>query len=261
LKGATPPHSNARARLTGAPHARAVSAMAGISSSSAAAAPLSQPPEPPAAEARGGDAAAAADDDTFSPILDLLQRFPDLFAQKVLAHLDPIDRTFLAQTGGACRAAVAASDLPRAGTRREVLGRTVWVVTHRLVRFCTSVERLAWAKNNGCPWDEATCSIAARDGHLEVLKWAREYDCPWDKWTCAWAAMSGHLEILRWVREHECLWDEWTCFYAAHNRHLEVLQWARQNGCPWSKRDCLAASRFANSTETETLAWVRTQPM
>ena len=134
--------------------------MAGISSPVAGAAPFSQPPEPPASEGHGGAAAAddttadAAEDtnnDTVSPLLDLLERFPDLFAQKVLAHLDPIDRTFLAQTGGACRAAVAASDLPRAGTRREVLERTVWVVTHRLVRFCTSVERLAWAKKQRLP--------------------------------------------------------------------------------------------------------------
>ncbi len=34
--------------------------------------------------------------------------------------MDLIDRTFLAQAGGACRAAVAASGLPREGTRREV---------------------------------------------------------------------------------------------------------------------------------------------
>ena len=90
--------------------------MAGISSSDAAAAPLSPPPEPPAAEGHGGGAADVADDDdsnTFSPLVDLLEWFPDLFALKVLQHMDPIDCTFLAQAGGACRAAVAASDLPR----------------------------------------------------------------------------------------------------------------------------------------------------
>jgi hypothetical protein len=121
----TATHSNARARLPGPPHARAASAMAGIASSAADAAP-----EP---EGHGaGDDGIDGDDNTFAPLLDLVERFPDLFAQKVLAHLDPIDRTFLAQTRGACRAAVAASDLPRAGTRRVVLGRSVWVVTHTL---------------------------------------------------------------------------------------------------------------------------------
>jgi len=126
--------------------ARAVSAMAGISSSAAGAAPLSPPPEPAAADSHGGGAAKHNNNDnnTFSPLVDLLQRFPDLFEQKVLRHLDPIDRTFLAQAGSACRAAVAASDLPRAGTRRVVLGKSVWVVTHDIREFCTSVVRLAW---------------------------------------------------------------------------------------------------------------------
>ena len=34
-----------------------------------------------------------------------------------------------------------------------------------------SVERLAWAKENGCPWKVVTCAWAA-------LKWAREHGCP-----------------------------------------------------------------------------------
>jgi hypothetical protein len=38
---------------------------------------------------------------------------------------------------------------------------------------------LKWARENGCPWDEETCSAAAEGGHLEVLKWARENGCPW----------------------------------------------------------------------------------
>ena len=28
-----------------------------------------------------------------------------------------------------------------------------------------------WLRENGCPWDETTCSRAARNGQLEVLKW------------------------------------------------------------------------------------------
>jgi len=220
--------------------------MAGISSSIAGAAPLSPPPVQPAAEGHGGaaDHGENADDDNdndnenFSPLLDLLERFPDLFAQNVLAYLAPIDRTFLAQTGGACRAAVAASNLPRAGTRRvEVLGRTrattrrvvLWVVTHKVREFCTSVERLAWAKASGCPWVARTCALAAQGGHLEVLKWAREHDCPWSEWTSLHAALGGHLEVLRW---------------------------ARGNGCPWSKRDCVNAA----FQHPETRAWVRAQP-
>ena len=42
---------------------------------------------------------------------------------------------------------------------------------------------LQWARQNGCPWNEWTCSYAAHGGHLEVLQWARENGCPWGKWT------------------------------------------------------------------------------
>ena len=220
--------------------------MAGISSSSsAAAAALPPPPATPAAE--GGGA---------SPLLDLLERFPDLFAQKVLQHLDPIDRTFLAHTGGLCRAAVAASDLPRAGIRLVVLGKSVWRVTHELSEFCTSVERLAWAKASGCPWVQEICECAARGGHLDVLQWAWAHDCPWDMYTCAFAAWNGHLDVLQWAREHGCPWTTETCYSAAEGGHLQVLRWAREHGCPWSKQTCEHASR----NHPETLAWVQAQP-
>jgi hypothetical protein len=34
---------------------------------------------------------------------------------------------------------------------------------------------------NGAPWDENTCFMAARCGHLKMLKWARQNGCPeWD---------------------------------------------------------------------------------
>jgi len=98
------------------------------------------------------------DNNTYPPLLDLLERFPDLFAQKLLVHLDPIDRTFLAQAGSACRAAVAASDLPRAGTRVAVRIRAVNSsaacscgrgggdhLTARIVMAPTAEERLACA--------------------------------------------------------------------------------------------------------------------
>jgi hypothetical protein len=254
--------------------------MAEISSSAATAAALSLPPEPPAEEGQGG----GSDHDTFSPLVDLLERFPDLFAQKVLAHLDPIDRTFLAQTGSACRAGVVASELPRAGWRVEALGKMVWVVWHSLEDFVSSVERLAWAKASGCPWAERTTYLVSKGGHLEVLRWARENACPWDTrvstwaamgghlavlkwarehgcpweeaWICAYAAHGGHLEMLKWAREHYCPWDEGTCTFAAQNGHLEVLRWAREHGCPWVKRQCAAASY----NHTQTLAWVWAQP-
>jgi hypothetical protein len=257
--------------------------MAGVSASSADAAPLSPPSEPPAAKGHGGS--SANKDNIFSPLVDLLERFPDLFAQKVLRHLDPIDRTFLAQAGSACRVAIKDSEFPREGTRRVVQGTWVLVVTHRFVKFVTSVERLAWARANGCPWVGYMSRIIARDGRLDVLRWARaqgcpwhvgttegaaqggnlevlkwlhEHGCPWDTGTCSRAAEGGHLEMLQWAREHHCPWDERMCYYAARDGHLEVLRWAREHGYPWSKLQCEVAS--AHGDHPETLAWVQAQP-
>ena len=81
-----------------------------------------------------------------APLLDLLQT--DIF-EEVLERLDPTARTMLAQVGKPWLAAVLASGLPR-------LPQGV-MVRLRLRDFCTSAERLAWAKANGCPWwDGAT---------------------------------------------------------------------------------------------------------
>ena len=104
------------------------------------------------------------------------------------------------------------------------------------------------------PWDEMTCDLAARGGHLEVLKWAHENDCPWGVWTCAFAAENGHLEILKWAHENDCPWDEWTCRKGAEGGHLEVLIWARENGCPWDEWTCANA---AIRGHLEVLKWAR----
>jgi hypothetical protein len=37
---------------------------------------------------------------------------------------------------------------------------------------------LKYAHENGCPWDEKTCSLAAENGQLECLKYAHENGCP-----------------------------------------------------------------------------------
>jgi len=59
----------------------------------------------------------------------------------------------------------AAPDLPLAGKSAEV--------PLKLMEFCGSVARLAWAKANGCPWGGTTCAYVAVEGRLEVLQWAR----------------------------------------------------------------------------------------
>jgi hypothetical protein len=89
------------------------------------------------------------------------------------------------------------------------------------------VPLLQWARANGCPWDEETCSAAAEGGHLAVLQWARAEGCDWDAWTCERAARGGHLAVLQWARGMGCPWDTYTCSAAAEGGNLAVLQWAR----------------------------------
>ena len=71
---------------------------------------------------------------------------------------------------------------------------------------------------------------AANNGRLECLKYARENGCPWDENTCTAAALHGYLECLKYAHENGCPWDEWTCEGAAEHGHLECLKYAHENG-------------------------------
>jgi len=222
-----------------------------------------------------------------SPLLGPLIELPEVFAAEVLPHIDPTGRALVARVGRGSRAVVVVSGLPRAGT-------TVGLPL-KIKDFVGSVELLAWAKENGCPWIERTCAMIARHGHLQVLRRARELDCPWDVSTCAAAAEGGHLEVLVWAREHSCPWtedplsdnldccalaadgghldvlkwlrghdrpwDEWTCALAAEGGHLALLKWAREHGCPWSEdldnADLHCCALAAEGGHLDVLSWLR----
>src|SRR5690348_2395377 len=46
----------------------------------------------------------------------------------------------------------------------------------------------------GNPFRNEICNVAASFGSLEVLKWAKKNGCPLDEYTCSSAAKGGHLE-------------------------------------------------------------------
>jgi len=80
-----------------------------------------------------------------SPLLGrLLEELRDVLAAEVLPRLDSTDLALFARVGRASRAAAVSSGLPRAGTGGGV--------PLKLIEFCESVERLAWARENDCPW-------------------------------------------------------------------------------------------------------------
>jgi hypothetical protein len=164
-------------------------------------------------------------DDTFPLIDRLLEDLPEVVERFLLPGLDSTALALLARVDRGWCAVVVSSGLPRAGITEGV--------PLRVTEFCGSVERLAWAKANGCPWSERTCALAAGGGRIEVLRWTQEHGCPWNAETCAYAAQGGFLDVLRWAQEHHCPCDEWTCAYAAAGGHLDVLKWARDHHCPW----------------------------
>ena len=127
-----------------------------------------------------------------SPLLGgLLEGLPEVLAAEVLTRLDPTDVVLFGQAGRACRAAVVAFGVPQEEVERwsddsddedtEERGPLLL----RVWNFVGSVERLVWAKERGCPWNESICQYAAERGHLEVLRWAWDNHCPWDWKTCA----------------------------------------------------------------------------
>ena len=212
--------------------------------------PEPAPPAPP--QSAGAD----DDHDDFSPLLDLLERFPGLFQKYVLEQLDPAARASLAVAARAFLGLVYPRSIFPLGPPRAQM--TAWVVKRvfKLVDFLGTSERLAWAKANGCPWVAETCALRCTGRApcgAAVVAAAR---LPVERGDVLCAALHGHLALLQWAREHDCPWGEGTCYLASRGGHLQVLKWAREHGCPWNKRACEDVSRY----RPETLAWVRHQP-
>jgi hypothetical protein len=76
------------------------------------------------------------------------------------------------------------------------------------------------------------CEYAANYRQLEILQWARANGCPWNEFTCSGAAEGGHLEVLQWLRANGCKWDARTCTGAARGGLLGVLQWGARERLP-----------------------------
>jgi hypothetical protein len=263
------PHEVARAssqqRPSRTPRSFRVAARADTPVRMAESSSLAPSPVPPPAPAPAIVRDSTADSPLLGPLLD---EWGDVFQEEVLKKwLDRTDCALLARACWKCSEAVA-SALGLACAKDNVV---VPLAPLKIVDFFVSVQLLAWAKANGCPWVARVCTLAAKGGRLEALQWAREHGCPWtevnvcssaaesghlgvlqwarangalwDMWTCAKAALGGHLEVLRWSREHGCPWDASTCLYAARGGQIEVLQWARANGCRWDRRTCALAAK------------------
>ena len=158
-------------------------------------------------------AGIATESDFFnSPILfGLMYHARDVFLDRVVPKLDRLDLVMLSRTN-----TKVAEFFER--ERFELDAPNQKFGMRAIVR---SRSLLAWARENGCPWDASTCAWAATGGHLEALKWARENGCPWNWETCESAAEGGHIELLRWARENGAPWTENTRRNAASKGYVE----------------------------------------
>ena len=107
----------------------------------AAPTPLTRPSD---MQSPSPDADADAPSELLAP---LLEEWRDVFVMQLLSRLDPTDCAILAQVGKPWWHVVVKNKVPRAGKRRKGCG-----VKLILRDFVGSVQRLAWARSNGCPW-------------------------------------------------------------------------------------------------------------
>ena len=164
------------------------------------------PPEGPPEE--------IADADAPGKLLDpLLVGWRDVLVKHILKRLEPTDCAMLARVAKPWMVVVLDNNLLRVGGAG---------MPFKVKDFLRPVN-LAWAKDNGCPWDPRVCELAAAGGNLAALRWAREHGCPWDSATCAAAAAGKALPSDAFHKYREVQ-------HPVH--HPAVLQWAREHGCP-----------------------------
>jgi hypothetical protein len=104
------------------------------------------------------------------------------------------------------------------------------------------LECLKYAHENGCPWDEDTCSMAAGGGNFECLKYAHENGCPWDETDIPDRASSGNsIDCVIYVHENGGGICDMLCSVVEDN--VSILGYGKKNGCQW---DVLVTAHAAN---------------
>jgi hypothetical protein len=106
------------------------------------------------------------------------------------------------------------------------------------------------------PWDEVSCSNAAKFGHFKLLQWLHEQGCLWDYSTFSSAARFGKIDMLEWLYHKECPWSSWTFSYGAESGNLNVLKWLHERNCPWDSETFSVAIRTGNIDMVE---WLHAQ--
>ena len=98
------------------------------------------------------------------------------------------------------------------------------------------LELLRWlVREAGChPLDVTVSQAAARHGHLATLQWlVKEPGCPWDEDTCSAAAREGHLEAQQVdvLTPSTCLSSSCTSL-----QHLDIFTTLAHPPCIWTSQ-------------------------
>ncbi len=59
-------------------------------------------------------------------------------------------------------------------------------------------------------------------GKIEYLAYAYENGCPWDNWTCQHASANGQLKCLRYALKNGCSFDKQICIEEAKNPNAVI---------------------------------------
>ena len=110
----------------------------------------------------------------------------------------------------------------RGGVKTSAAGVVSSVARFEFVRGWPTEEQPAWL----VAWNWQTSYMIAGCGGLDVLRHVREQGCEWDEYTCSSAAAGGHLEVLQWARANGCQWNGLICLHVAQARgHLMTAAW------------------------------------
>lgn len=90
---------------------------------------------------------------------------------------------------------------------------------------------LQYAHENGCPWDEETCTAAAEYGHLGCLQYAHENGCPWDEYIAIWAIEGDHFECVEYLQKHGGFCTATIMSYAHQYGSEKLKEYIKQWNC------------------------------
>merc|ERR1712216_312363 len=116
--------------------------------------------------------------------------YPDIFDSLIVPKLNGNDVKFFYDVNTESRVAIKRSS-----------GRLC--ATFKICDFFTK-STLSWALEKCSEKKERFCVAAvtfALSGNLVMLKYLHENGCPWNEDTCSSAAQNGHLEILNYLHE------------------------------------------------------------